>query len=204
VEKLKYLEFDKLIKELDFIQSEIKFKSELIRNIDSHFMESVSHFLKAHPHLKTVYDNQVNYNLSKNEKMTSKEENVEEKIIEDIEEIDDIRITDTNIRSLYRKIVKLTHPDKNGTQSLTHLYSEATEAYKSGKIYSIYKICHKLNLSVELTDEEIYQIKSEIKSEKERLNFLETTYPYQWWNENLESSKEKIILSYIKGQLIKE
>lgn len=202
MEKLKYLEFDKLIKELDFIESEIKFKSELIRNIDTHFMESVTHFLDAHPHLKDVYDNQVNNNLSKSEKIISKEENLEEENSEEI--ISEIEVSDTKIKNLYRQVAKLTHPDKNGSQTLNHLYSEATDAYKSGNLFSMYKICHRLNLEVDISEEELIQIKTEIKGGRERLKFLETTYPYQWWTENLETIKEKIILSYIKGQLIKE
>lgn len=204
VEKLKFLEFDKLIKELDFIESEIKFKSELIRNIDSKFMESVTHFLDAHPHLKTVYDNQINFNLSKSEKIISKEEVIEEETSEEIDLTVDNQVPDTKMKKLYRQIVKLTHPDKNSSETLSYLYSEATDAYKSGKLFSIYKICSKLNLSIEFADEEVLEIKKEIKTGKDRLKFLETTYTYQWWSENLESSKEKIILSYIKGQLIKE
>ena len=204
VEKLKFLEFDKLIKELDFIESEIKFKSELIRNIDSKFMESVTHFLDQHPHLKIVYDNQINFNLSKSEKIISKEEVIEEETSEEIDFTIDNQLPDTKMKKLYRQIVKLTHPDKNSSETLSYLYSEATDAYKSGKLFSIYKICNKLNLSIEFTDDEVLEIKKEIKTGKDRLKFLETTYTYQWWSENLESSKEKIILSYIKGQLIKE
>jgi hypothetical protein len=202
VEKLKYLEFDKLIKELDFIESEIKFKSELIRNIDSKFMESVTYFLDAHPHLKIVYDNQMDFNLSKSQQIISKEQNIEEEIFQDDDENSVSK--DSKIKSLYRQIVKLTHPDKNGSETLNHLYSEATNAYKSGELFSIYKIGQNLNLSIEFSDEEILEIKKEIKNGRERLKFLETTYTYQWWSQNLESSKEKIILSYIKGQLIKE
>lgn len=204
VEKLKYLEFDKLIKELDFIESEIKFKSELIRNIDIHFMESVTHFLDSHPHLKNVYDNQVNINLSKSEKIISREEILEENTLDPIDVIDEIEVSDSKLKTLYRQVVKLTHPDKNGSETLNHLYSEATDAYKSNKLFSMYKICHRLNLSIDISEEELIQIKTEIKSGRERLKFLETTYPYQWWTENLESTKEKIILSYIKGQIIKE
>lgn len=204
VEKLKFLEFDKLIKELDFIESEIKFKSELIRNIDSKFMESVTHFLDHHPHLKIVYDNQINFNFSKSEKIISKEEVIEEETSEEIDFTIDNQLPDTKMKKLYRQIVKLTHPDKNSSETLSYLYSEATDAYKSGKLFSIYKICNKLNLSIEFTDDEVLEIKKEIKTGKDRLKFLETTYTYQWWSENLESSKEKIILSYIKGQLIKE
>jgi hypothetical protein len=202
VEKLKYLEFDKLIKELDFIESEIRFKSELIRNIDSHFMDSVTHFLNDHPHLKTVYEDQVTSNLLNSEKTISKELHCDEENNEDV--VVDTDVVDSKIKNLYRQIVKLIHPDKNGTETLNHLYSEATEAYKAGKIFSIYKICHKLNLSVQLSDEELNTIKEEIKSGRERIKFLETTYTYQWWTENLNSTKEKIILSYIKSQLIKE
>jgi hypothetical protein len=206
VEKLKYLEFDTLIKELDFIESEIKFKSELIRNIDSKFMESVTHFLDAHPHLKVVYENQMNFNLSKSEKLISEEKESEDDLTEDVELVDDIDEnvkSNSKIKTLYRQIVKLTHPDKSGNQNLNHFYSEATEAYKSSELFSIYKICQKLNLSVDFSEEEILEMREKIKSGRERLKFLETTYTYQWWHENLELSKEKIILSYIKEQLVR-
>jgi hypothetical protein len=206
VKNLKYLEVTKLLKELDFIKSDLEFKSQLIRNVDGEFQESVSHFLEKHPHLKRVWENDVKGKPIQDEVEDYKEseEVVDEETSEHNEISESTEIIDERIKGLYRQIVKVTHPDKIGTHSLKNYLSEANKAYKEGNFLKIIDICTKLDIDYNLEDDDINSIGEEIKKLKSRLKFIETTYPYQWWIERNESAKSGVILTYIQKQLIKE
>ena len=47
--KLKILEVKKLLKELDYIESDFEYRSEVISEADSEFIQSVNDFLVSHP-----------------------------------------------------------------------------------------------------------------------------------------------------------
>jgi hypothetical protein len=47
--KLKQLEIKKLMKELDFIESDFTYKSEIVHEADNNFIKSVNELLEEHP-----------------------------------------------------------------------------------------------------------------------------------------------------------
>ncbi len=194
---LKYLEINKLIKELDWIKSDLKWKSELINSIDKDFLNSVQEFLDKHPDLKTLWDN----------KFQNEEEIVEEEQTSEVENEEEAEnsstLNDSKLKNLYRQIVKETHPDKIGSNKFSDLYSKATSAYKDGDFLPIIKICEMLGIEWDLDAEQVNELQSEINSTKNKLNFIQTTFTWQWWIEKVVVEKDKIILSYIKRQLIK-
>jgi len=58
--KLKQLESKKLIKELEFIESDYNYKNELVSEADSEFIKSLNLFLERHPQLKEIFDRKIN------------------------------------------------------------------------------------------------------------------------------------------------
>lgn len=60
MDKLKQLEIKKLIKELDYIESDFEYKSEIIVENDGKFMIEVSKFLERNPQLKEMFDKKIN------------------------------------------------------------------------------------------------------------------------------------------------
>ena len=58
--KLKRLEVKKLLKELDFIESDFNYKNEIVFEADSEFIKSVNDLLEKHPMLKEVIDKKNN------------------------------------------------------------------------------------------------------------------------------------------------
>ena len=54
--KLKQLEIKKLMKELDFVESDFTYKNEIVHEADSNFIKSVNDLLEQHPLLKDVFD----------------------------------------------------------------------------------------------------------------------------------------------------
>lgn len=193
VNNLQKLEVNRLIKELDFVKSDLDYKSELLSEADNHFMKSVSNFLDNHPHLKQVFE----------ERLQKKSNIIIEENINSIPESDIIEeeIKGPKLKSLYRTIAKTTHPDKFNDNNLKELYLEATSAYESNDILAIFAVCDKLKIPYEVTEEETNLLRLEIKTLRNRLGFIESTFTWQWFNQEEENQKYLIVLNYIKSQM---
>lgn len=199
---IKKLEANKLIKELDYLKSELQYKSELISEVDNHFIKDVNDFLDNHPNLKKVFD----------EKLVTDEINATIEYDMPIEDSNNISedsinlinsIIDPKLKSLYRSIVKSTHPDKIKNNNLKEIYIEATKAYENGSFLPIISICDRLSIPYEISDEETELFKSEIEKIKNRVNFLETTFTFKWYLSKDEKEKNFVILEYIRSQIVK-
>jgi hypothetical protein len=211
VEHIRKLEVNRLIKELDYIKSDYNYKSELISEADYNFVKSVDTFLDGHPQIKQVFKEKTSpvdiplVDFIDKEESVVIEESVNESSESEFEAeveynvADEIR--DSKLKMLYRSIAKSTHPDKLKDESLKELYIEATIAYESGNILPLFTICDKLRIPYDVTEEETDLIKDEIKSIKDRVSFLESTFTWQWYVQTDENIRETVILSYIKSQL---
>ena len=114
--KLKQLEIKKLMKELDFIESDFNYKNEIVQEADSNFIKSVNTLLDQHPLLKDVFDKRINVKIEsifKQKDEEIKEKNETEENNSEIEEDEVIvrKVIDKKVRKLYREIAKVTHPD---------------------------------------------------------------------------------------------
>jgi hypothetical protein len=197
VEKIRKLEINKLIRELDYIKSEYLYKFELLQEIDINFIDSVNSFLNTYPKLKEVFDE----SIKKEIKIDTTQESNTIPVITDIDQ--NILMDNFKLKSLYRSIVKSTHPDRIKDENLKELYMDATKAYESGDILPILSICDKLKIPYDVTDEESSLIKNEINSIKSKSLFLENTFTFKWYMIDNMEERNQIILSYIKSQLIR-
>ena len=68
---LNQLQLNKILKELDYLKSDVEYKTELIKEFDQKFISSVFEFLDTHPDLKKVYES----------KQTAKDNKVDEEHI---------------------------------------------------------------------------------------------------------------------------
>lgn len=210
--KVKSLEFKKLFKELEFIESDFEYRNEIISEADSQFINSINQFLENHPELKEIYDNKVtekiNQSIKKKEESEEKNddsisddtENSEDESedIEKVEEETKDRKSVSEIKRLYREIVKLTHPDKVKNKKLNEMYLKATKYYDDNNKIGIYAVCNELSIQYEITTEDIQLIYDEIKRLQQKINFLESTYTWKWYNCEDEEQKSQILLNYIK------
>lgn len=195
MDRLKKLELNKLVHELEFIRSDYQYKSEMIQEADKEFINSVNKIIESHSDLKELYEEK----LKKNYDRTLENFDIESEEV--YEELEPEEVEDPKLKSLYRKIVKLTHPDKIGTDVFNNVYIESTKYYQEKDIISIYQICDKLNIDYEFEDNDYFLIQNKISEIKERIKFLETTFTWLWINTE-ESQREQIILNFIKSQLI--
>lgn len=194
MDTLRKLDIVRLIKELDFVESEYFYRSEVIREIDNKFREEVENVLNSNLDLKEVFTKRVD--------QFTKFQIPTEPIFE--EQTQELLTIDKNpkVKNLYRTIAKTTHPDKVNDESLKELYLEATKAYESNELAPLISICDKLKIPFDLDNEEYESIRKKIQDLKNRTNFLETTYPWQWHNQENESNKNKIVLKFIQSQII--
>ena len=200
--RLQYLQTKKLFKELEYMESDFEYRNEIISEADSEFITEVNNFLDNHPELKEIYDEKIDNHIQKSI-LRNTEEVIELFEIEPIEE-ETITYEDPKlpkVKKLYREIVKLTHPDKVDKKSLNDLYLSATKYYDNNDKIGIYKICTELDIDYDLDDEDNQIIESKIEDLKRRIQFLESTFTWQWINTNGDKEKTEMLLNYIKIRL---
>lgn len=205
--KLKSLEIKKLLKELEFIESDFEYRNLAVSEADTQFINSISDFLNHHPELKKIYDDKITEKINKTiEKIQIKSDeiqNLENKnfddiLIEEIEENDEQKHDISRIKKLYREIVKLTHPDKVKNNKYNELYIKSSKYYESFDKIGIYSICNELEIEYEIEEEDVILINEQISGLKDKINFLESTFAWQWYNCEDEMLKSQILVNFIK------
>lgn len=193
---IKKLEIKKLFKELDFLESDYEYRNEVINAVDGNFIEEVNLMLERNPELKTIYDEKY--------EVETVSESFEENIIDVIEEVIEKIKHSTKIKKLYRDIVKITHPDKVNNTNLNDAYIKATGYYDINDYIGVYKINFQLGIEdYELCEENIeIEIKDRINNIKNKIDFLEKTFTYQWYISG-ERDKQNILLKFIENKLKK-
>ena len=193
--RLKSLEFQRLIKELQFIESDYLYQSEIIRESNNVFLDSVETILDTYPELRSIYKDRISNTFINSSKI--------EPNIDDIE-VDVLVIKptiDSDVKKIYRKIVKSTHPDKIKNPKLNELYLEATSAYETNDLVTLYKVSSELMIEFEWSESILEQVKDKIINYKSQISFLESTYTFKWLKSSSEDDKLKIVLSFIENKL---
>jgi hypothetical protein len=203
--KLKQLEVKRLIKEFDFLTSDLDYKNELVYEADNNFIKNVNEFLDNNPEVKKLFDRKINERLDKiiMEKVeNAKEEESEEEneLKEGSEEITTNK-KDDKIKKIYREIVKKTHPDKVDNKRLNDIYIRANLHYDSNDIIQIYSICDELGIDYDINDNDDELIIVKIDNIKQKIKFIESTTTWKWFNTEDEGLKNEIILNYIRSQI---
>lgn len=194
---IKKLEIKKLFKELDFLESDYEYRNEVINAVDGDFIEEVNLMLERNPELKTIYEEKYEVET------VSEADDVIIHIDEEQQIIDRIE-SSPKIRKLYREIVKITHPDRVKNTNLNDAYIKATGYYDINDYIGVYKINFQLGIEdYELCEENIeIEIKDRINNIKNKIDFLEKTFTYQWYISG-ERDKQNILLKFIENKLKK-
>jgi rubrerythrin len=209
VNKLKSLEIKKLLKELEFTESDFEYRNLAVSEADSLFINSINDFLAQHPELKKIYDDKITEKINKtiekiqkksNDETEKLDENVQDDIspIEEEHKNDEDKTNISQIKKLYREIVKLTHPDKVKSNKHNELYIKSSKYYESGNKIGIYSICNELDIEYEIEEDDVILISEQISSLKNKINFIESTFAWQWYNCEDEMLKSQILLNFIK------
>lgn len=203
MDKIKQLQIKKLLKELEFVESDFDYKSEVMSIYDAEFMNQVDSFLEEHPELKEKYESKMNKELEeaikKDVERAEESENENPLINEDSNSNPE---KSAKVKKIYREIVKLTHPDRIKDKKLNDFYIKATEFYEENDLSGLYFICDQLNIEYEIDENDDFFISGKITKLKERISFMESTYTWQWHSAENEVKKQMLIVNYIQMQMM--
>lgn len=183
------LENIKLLRELNYLKSEFEYKNSLVELYNIDFRKWVDKILNINSELKYIFEENIEKNTI----------NFEE---DNKDSIETLNTESTKIKNFYRRIVKLTHPDKIKNDSLNTIYNQANIAFKENNSIEMLLICDRLGLQFDLTEEEKKLLISEISDLRNKILLIESTYPYQWAINNDENVKNSIALNYIRNSII--
>jgi hypothetical protein len=94
--------------------------------------------------------------------------------------------------------VKLTHPDKVKSNKYNELYIKSSKYYESDNKIGIYSICNELEIEYEIEEDDVVLINEQISNLKNKINFIESTFAWQWYNCEDEMFRNQILLNFIK------
>lgn len=202
MDKIKSLRLKKLLKELDYVESDFELRNEIIGDADGDFIKSINSFLLEHPKLKEIYDSKITEKLNESIKNSENktDEVPEDLVVDEVDTENDLKEKElTNeLKKIYREIVKITHPDIVKVKKLNDLYIKATNFYDDRNKIGLYQVCDDVGIKYELTEKDADIIEDNINSLKKKINFLESTFTWKWYNTDDESQKTKILLDYVK------
>lgn len=190
---IKYLEFQRLMRELQFVESDYQYQSEVLKLSDSEFLKNVDTVLNQFPELKEIYYRRQD-EIYKNVVVEPSIDSIQEEEIEVIPE-------NIEAKKLYRDIVKTTHPDKIKNQKLNELYLEATDAYEKNDIITLYRVCSELRIDFDLPENYVDDLNKKIISLKKQISFLETTYTFKWVKSETQHDKNRVVVEFIRSQI---
>lgn len=200
---LQKLKIDKLIKELDYIKSEISYKKAIIKDADIEFLNIVNEYLNLYPDLKKVYDDNLKIKTEELKINNTNAGSTEELSIEKEEDIE-VKLHPLNdeIKKTYRDIVKVTHPDKVNNKRLNNMYLDATSHYKNNDLTSLYSICDKLGIDYDIKDDFESILTNDLTTLKSSISFMESSLSLKWKVESDQNIKDLLILSYIRSIIL--
>jgi hypothetical protein len=188
-DKLKQLEIKKLLSEYEYLIVDDEYKQQIISDYSSQFI------------------NEINEKSGiKEEKSEEDEEIIPPEEREVIKKINDEDLTDETkkrMKSMFREIMKKTHPDKVQSEELIDIYIKSKEAYETNDILGFCCYANKLNVIVELSDMEVEILKDMIKKKKEELETIEKSWLWLWYKAGTEQAKDNVVKLYYNNVLKK-
>lgn len=174
----KKLSSKKIISEYSFVKIDLEYKKSVIEENQKEFF-------------KEVY---------KNYKPEEEVQQKEQKPKKEKFNWDDLgKDTSDKVKSIYRKISKIAHPDIDYKGIYTYIFEKSVNAYKEGKLMDLYEICDKLGIEYLISEEEIPFIESEINQKKCQISSIEKSIIYIWSQaEGDEKTRSELINQFIE------
>lgn len=113
---------------------------------------------------------------------------------EDIEDIDGGKPKSRTMRNLYRRISKITHPDKVESEFLTSCFKKASTAYSENDAGALFAIAATLNIDVSDIDatEITRELEDSIASKMMNTMMMKSSLAWMWANAETEEEKNKV------------
>lgn len=174
--KLINLKLTVLLKELNLLETEQEYVDQFIEHYKPLFMEEINKNQSEVPTLSG--DSQ----FDRTDKIIKIEVSEEEEL---------------KIKNIFRSIAKLCHPDKTKDEELIEIYSEAQKAYEENNLLTLYKIARKLNIEVDLDENNILLLQRIVDEKRNHIKTLESSFLFLWVNARTEEEKMNLIKMFI-------
>jgi hypothetical protein len=109
---------------------------------------------------------------------------------------------DDALRSIYRSVAKLTHPDRVKNGYLNAMYVESTRCMREGDDVGMYSIAVRLGIDVDLPEALHESLVKRISETESKIRFLESSYHMRWHYSD-KSRKIDLVCEYIERNLLR-
>jgi len=186
---LEKLEIDKLIAEINFLNKEIDIKECIINELETDFNTELEKIISENE----AINNQWSETL-KNRKSNSDFDFEKNILINKSNTNEKVEKVDINVKNIYRKIAKKTHPDKTKNSSLIDSYTKATNSYEKNNLKGLIYLSYSLDIDYDYTLLDKTETKKDLESLKTKSKLYEKNIYWKWYTNDKDSD---IIKSYI-------
>lgn len=183
-DRLFELEIKKILQEYKLLLIDEEYKNEMISVSKGDFMKEINR--------KGGFDPEPE--VSKEEAPVEDLDRVEEEVPEDDEKTSFIK---EGMKTLYRQIVKLTHPDKtmhkNNKKELNELYMRSKKAMDSLDVYELLTICDRLDIKYDIDINQKDILEENLEKKKSQLKSLEESFIWLWIKAQTDIEKDIIV-----------
>ncbi len=107
-----------------------------------------------------------------------------------------------SLKSLFRKIVVRTHPDKTGNNKhAREIYENAAVAKREGSLQDLIDVSNKIKIKPDInkfTLTELDLLESNINELKIKINKIKNSYPWVWFHSN-ENKRNLVLIDFIES-----
>jgi hypothetical protein len=198
---------EKIILELKYHYADLEYHEEVFKDAQEEFKEAFyeqapkfGYNIEKPKPVETLSNTEISrttpYQFE--EKVEEQAESAKQQILEFEKEEQD-----PDIHNLFRKIIKLTHPDtfsenENAEQKnkKTQMFLKAKNAAQNKNWYELCQIALELNIEIpEPTKKHIKWLENEIVRIKERITHITATYAWYWFTS--EDTRDNIMEQYV-------
>ena len=183
-DRLFELEIKKILQEYKLLLIDEEYKNEMISVSKGDFMKEINK--------KGGFDPEPE--VPKEEAPVEDLNRVEEEVPEDDEKTSFIK---EGMKTLYRQIVKLTHPDKtmhkNNKKELNELYMRSKKAMDSLDVYELLTICDRLDIKYDIDINQKDILEENLEKKKSQLKSLEESFIWLWIKAQSDIEKDIIV-----------
>ena len=183
-DRLFELEIKKILQEYKLLLIDEEYKNEMISVSKGDFMKEINR--------KGGFDPEPE--VPKEEAPVEDLDRVEEDAPEDDEKTSSIK---EGMKTLYRQIVKLTHPDKtmhkNNKKELNELYIRSKKAMDSLDVYELLTICDRLDIKYDIDINQKDILEENLEKKKSQLKSLEESFIWLWIKAQTDIEKDIIV-----------
>jgi hypothetical protein len=183
-DRLFELEIKKILQEYKLLLIDEEYKNEMISVSKGDFMKEINK--------KGGFDPEPE--VPKEEAPVEDLNRVEEEVPEDDEKTSFIK---EGMKTLYRQIVKLTHPDKtmhkNNKKELNELYMRSKKAMDSLDVYELLTICDRLDIKYNIDINQKDILEENLEKKKSQLKSLEESFIWLWIKAQTDIEKDIIV-----------